>query len=162
MAQQQIKQMTSRYREIMRRIVCGQSSQQIKRELRMTDSHYSIITHSSLFQEELKQMEDEIKERMITDLAELRTVDPVTKIFHDAAEEAATKDVQLMRSGSEKVSQLSAWDILDRAGYKPKEHFTAEGAIQIQGKIEADIKAALKDITGIKEEDVEEDAGQTN
>ena len=146
MAQKQIAKVTSKYREIMRRIVCGQSPAQIKREIRMSDTHYSVITHSKLFEDELKGMEDEIKERMVASLSELRTVDPVSKIINDAAVEAANTDVDLMRSGSEKVKQASAWDILDRAGYKPKEHFSAEGSFEIKGKIMENIQKALEDI----------------
>lgn len=138
--------MTSRYREIMRRQVCGHTPAQIKRDLDMSDSNFFIVTSSELYVEEKKKMEVEIEKGVIKKLGEGRALDPVNQILQDAAENAAHTNVDLMMTGSEKVKQLSAWDILNRRGYKPIEHMVMDGEFRLKGVAADHINKALEDL----------------
>jgi len=143
----QIKKITSRYREIMRRLICGDARADIVRDVRMSDTNFSIITNSELFVAEKEKMEKEIRDGLIKKLGEDRALRPVDQILEDAVEEAARTDVQLMRSGSEKVKRDCAWDIMNRRGYKPKEHYEIEGAVVLKGEMADNVKKALEDIS---------------
>jgi len=147
MGAKQIKKITSRYREIMRRLICGDARADIVRDVRMSDTNFSIITNSELFVAEKEKMEKEIRDGLIKKLGEDRALRPVDQILEDAVEEAARTDVQLMRSGSEKVKRDCAWDIMNRRGYKPKEHYEIEGAVVLKGEIADNVRKALEDIS---------------
>jgi len=147
MGAKQIKKITSRYREIMRRLICGDARADIVRDVRMSDTNFSIITNSELFVAEKEKMEKEIRDGLIKKLGEDRALRPVDQILEDAVEEAARTDVQLMRSGSEKVKRDCAWDIMNRRGYKPKEHYEIEGAVVLKGEMADNVKKALEDIS---------------
>jgi len=147
MGAKQVKKITSRYREIMRRLICGDAPVDIKRDIRMSDVNFSIVTNSELFLAEKEKMEKEIRDGLIKKLGEDRVLKPVDKILEDAVEEAAHMDVKLMRNGSERVRRDCAWDIMNRRGYKPKEHYEVEGAVVIKGEIAENVKKALEDIS---------------
>ena len=149
----QVKKITSRYREIMRRQICGDSDASIKRDIKMSDTNFSVVTNSELFLAEKGKMEQDIRDGLVRKLGEDRALKPVDQILEDAAEEAAHKDVQLMRSGSEKVQRDCAWDIMNRRGYRPKEHLEVDGSVILKGAVLDNVKKALKDISfdGAKE-----------
>ena len=146
MAQKQIKKITSRYREIMRRLICGDTLGDIKRDIRMSNTNFSIITNSELFIAEKEKMEKDIRDGLVKKLGEDRALKPVDQILENAVEEAARTDVNLMRSGSEKVRRDCAWDIMNRRGYKPKEHYEVEGSVQLKGPMADHVKKALEDM----------------
>jgi len=147
MGAKQVKKITSRYREIMRRLICGDAPVDIKRDIRMSDVNFSIVTNSELFLAEKEKMEKEIRDGLIKKLGEDRVLKPVDKILENAVEEAARMDVKLMRNGSERVRRDCAWDIMNRRGYKPKEHYEVEGAVVLKGEIAENVKKALEDIS---------------
>lgn len=146
MNQVQVKKITSRYREIMRRLICGDASPDIRRDMRMSSTNFSIITNSELFLAEKEKMEKDIRDGLVKKLGEDRTLAPVDKILEDAVEDAARMDVQLMRSGSERVRKDCAWDIMNRRGYKPKEHYDVEGSFKLTGPVADHVKKALEDM----------------
>lgn len=146
MAVRQIKKITSRYREIMRRLICGDTPADIKRDIRMSNTNFSIITNSELFLAEKEKMEKDIRDGLVKKLGEDRALSPVDQILENAVEEAAHTDVKLMRSGSEKVRRDCAWDIMNRRGYKPKEHYDVEGSLQLKGPMADNVKKALEDM----------------
>lgn len=157
MATKQIKKITSRYREIMRRLICGDTPADIMRDIRMSSTNFSIITNSDLFLAEKEKMEKDITEGFVKKLGEDRTLSPVDQILEDGVEDAARMDVKLMRSGSEKVRRDCAWDIMNRRGYKPKEHYEVEGALELKGAAGEHIKKALEDLQSIKKKKEEKD-----
>ena len=146
MAEKQIKKITSRYREIMRRLICGDTPGDIRRDIRMSNTNFSIITNSELFIAEKEKMEIDIRDGLVKKLGEDRALKPVDQILEDAVEEAAHTDVHLMRSGSEKVRRDCAWDIMNRRGYKPKEVLDVEGALVLKGPMADNVNKALKDL----------------
>lgn len=150
MATKQIKKITSRYREIMRRQICGDTPADIMRDIRMSSTNFSIITNSELYLAEKEKMEKDIREGLVKKLGEDRTLSPVDQILEDAVEDAARMDVKLMRNGSERVRKDCAWDIMNRRGYKPKEHYEVEGGLELKGPAGEHIKKALEDLQSIK------------
>ena len=141
-----IKKMMPRYRDLMRRIVCGQNRRQIERELNMTSTNYTVIIGSPLFKAELAKMQIELDKQVLDKLSTAKVEDVVDRKLKEASPEAADVNINLLRSSSEKTRQHSAFDILDRTGHKPTEHYLAEGSIEIKGEVASDIKKALEDI----------------
>jgi len=141
-----IKKIIPRYRDLMRRICCGQARQQIEREMRMSSGNYSVITNSPLFKAELEKMQKELNRLVLDKLSTSKVEDVVDRKLKEASPEAAEVNIALLRSASEKTRQRSAFDILDRTGHKPKEHYLAEGSLEIKGEVVNDIKKALQDL----------------
>lgn len=148
-----IKRMIPRYRDLMRRLICGQTRRQIEREMNMSSDNYTVIIGSPLFKAELEKMEAELNRQVLDKMSTSKVEDVVDRKLKNASVEAADKDILLMRSTSERVSQKSVFDILDRTGHKPMEHFLAEGSIEIKGEVASDIKKALDDIGEAKKKE---------
>ena len=148
-----IKRMLPRYRDLMRRLVCGQKRRQIEQEMNMSSGNYTVIIGSPLFKAELRKMEEELNKQVLDKLSTSKVEDIVDRKLQAASPEAAEKDIALMRSSSERVSQRSVFDILDRTGHKPKEHYLAEGSIEIKGEVASDIKKALSDMGEAKKKE---------
>lgn len=141
-----IKTMMPRYRDLMRRLVCGQGRRQIEREMDMSSANYTVIIGSPLFKAELAKMTVELDKQVLDKLSTSKVEDVVDKKLQGASIDAADVNIALLQSASEKTRQRSSFDILDRTGHKPKEHYVAEGSIEITGEVVDDIKKALKDI----------------
>jgi hypothetical protein len=144
-----IKKMMPRYRDLMRRMVCGQTRRQIERELNMTSTNYTVIIGSPLFKAELAKMENELNRQVLDKLSTSKVEDVVDIKLQKASPAAADVNIALLKSSSEKIRQKSSFDILDRTGHKPKEHYTADGSIELTGEVASDIAKALKDLGGI-------------
>jgi len=141
-----IKKILPRYRDLMRRITCGQARRQIELEMNMSSGNYSVITNSPLFQAELEKMQNELNKMVLDKLSTSKVEDVVDRKLKEASPEAADVNINLLRSSSEKTRQRSAFDILDRTGHKPTEHYLAEGSLELKGEVVNDIKKALEDM----------------
>ena len=141
-----IKRMLPRYRDLMRRLVCGQSRRQIEREMNMSSGNYTVIIGSPLFKAELAKMEAELNKQVLDKLSTSKVEDVVDRKLKKASPEAADVNISLLRSSSEKTRQRSAFDILDRTGHKPTEHYIADGSLELKGEVINDIKKALEDM----------------
>ena len=147
-----IKRMLPRYRDLMRRLVCGQSRRQIEREMNMSSGNYTVIIGSPLFKAELAKMETELNKQVLDKLSTSKVEDVVDRKLKKASPEAADVNISLLRSSSEKTRQRSAFDILDRTGHKPTEHYIADGSLELKGEVINDIKKALEDMGEGKEQ----------
>ena len=141
-----IKRMLPRYRDLMRRLVCGQGRRQIEREMDMSSGNYTVIIGSPLFKAELVKMEEELNKQVLDKLSTSKVEDVVDRKLKKASPEAADVNISLLRSSSEKTRQRSAFDILDRTGHKPTEHYIADGSLELKGEVISDIKKALEDM----------------
>lgn len=147
-----IKRMLPRYRDLMRRLVCGQGRRQIEREMDMSSGNYTVIIGSPLFKAELAKMETELNKQVLDKLSTSKVEDVVDRKLKKASPEAADVNISLLRSSSEKTRQRSAFDILDRTGHKPTEHYIADGSLELKGEVISDIKKALEDMGEGKEQ----------
>lgn len=145
-----VRKMTSRYRDLMRRMVCGETRRQIEREMKMSSANYTVIINSPLFIAEKEKMEIELNKLVLDKLSTSKVEDVVSKKLMHASQEAADVNIALLKSASEKTRQRSSFDILDRTGHKPKEHYLAEGSIELTGEVVDDLKKALKDLGEVK------------
>jgi translation initiation factor 1 (eIF-1/SUI1) len=134
----------------MRRLVCGQSRRQIEREMNMSSGNYTVIIGSPLFKAELAKMEEELNKQVLDKLSTSKVEDVVDRKLKEASPHAADVNIALLDSTNLGISQKSVFDILDRTGHKPKEHYVAEGSIEITGEVLDDVKKALKDIGEVK------------
>lgn len=141
-----IKRMLPRYRDLMRRLVCGQTRRTIEREMNMSSDNYTVIIGSPLFKAELHKMEIELDKQVLDKLSTSKVEDVVDRKLQKASPDAADVNIALLKSSSEKTRQRSSFDILDRTGHKPKEHYVAEGSLEIKGTVANDIKKALEDM----------------
>jgi hypothetical protein len=141
-----IKKMLPRYRDLMRRIVCGQPRRQIELEMNMSSGNYTVIIGSPLFKAELAKMQVELDKIVLDKLSTSKVEDVVDRKLKKASPEAADVNISLLRSSSEKTRQRSAFDILDRTGHKPTEHYIADGSLELKGEVINDIKKALEDM----------------
>ena len=148
-----IKRMLPRYRDLMRRLVCGQERKQIQREMDMSSANYTVIIGSPLFKAELGKMTIELDKQILDKLSSSKVEDVVDRKLKEASPEAADVNISLLRSSSEKTRQRSSFDILDRTGHKPMEHYLAEGSIEIKGEVAGDIKKALDDMGEAKKKE---------
>ena len=141
-----IKKMLPRYRDLMRRIVCGQPRRQTEMEMHMSSANYTVIIGSPLFKAELAKMQTELDRIVLDKLSTSKVEDVVDRKLKKASPEAADVNISLLRSSSEKARQRSAFDILVRTGLKPTEHYIADGSLELKGEVMGDIQQALKDI----------------
>lgn len=146
-----INKMLPRYRDLMRRIICGQARRQIEMEMNMSSANYTVIIGSPLFKAEMEKMEAELNKAILDKLSSSKVEDVVSRRLKEASPEAAEVNIALLRSSSEKTRQRSSFDILDRTGHKPMEHYLAEGSLELKGEIVNDIKKALEDLGEAKE-----------
>lgn len=109
----QPKRIKGRDLEILSRHLLGMSNKDIALDLGISETTVSQKINSDWFRNELA----EILASTVTKIANGQ-YSPMT-IARAHALEAMNKNIDLMRQArSERVAQLSAWDILDRAGYK--------------------------------------------
>jgi predicted transcriptional regulator len=101
------------HQQIVALAACGLKNKEIAEKLGVSESHVSVILNHPETQD--------LKNQLTTDYVVALTRNTRTRI-EAAANEAIDKVVALMRHGkSEQVQQRSAFDILDRAGFKPRE-----------------------------------------
>jgi len=107
---------------IIRAHLQGMSKPQICREFHVSLTSLKRIMASPLYQERIAHLQHIIDQKTVEAIAE----DPVRKELCDAAIKAAQRNVALMDSTDERISQASAWDVLDRAGYVKKQRSEVE------------------------------------
>ena len=101
----EIKSLSSRHREIMRRVLEGANYFTIAEEMNLSHTTISIVANSRLFKEELLKMEAARDDRIIQRADVL------------AGEALDTLKNQMRAARSESIRNRAANDILDRAGY---------------------------------------------
>jgi len=99
----------------MAHILEGKLQSEIARELGMSENGVSNIVRSPIFQRELTRRR--VEQRRRVDEAEVVRLLNAHDLLDGAAAEAARQHVSLLHSSKERIRQISAMDILDRAGY---------------------------------------------
>lgn len=105
-----------RHREIMRRLVCGQTQREIARELGLNEGRLSIIVNSPLFKAELSKMERDVRQRAVENIGDVTTrIAKLQTPALDVLEEIVTdKEKKIPYS----TKRNAAMDILELAGVK--------------------------------------------
>jgi len=69
---QQLLRVESKHREIMRRLIAGESNKKIATDLGMSETRLSIVRNSPLFLKEYKNLEAEVKSRFLDSAAKIQ------------------------------------------------------------------------------------------
>ncbi len=139
--------LTSRHKEIMRRTLLGQSQVDIAKELGMTQVGVNQIVNSDKFQRNLHALQGTVEQMLVEGIVDRELNDPVRQKLDEYKLDAVNEMFSLMKHAeSETVRRASAADILDRAGYKPREVVETQHNFNIAGDTEDNINQALKDL----------------
>ena len=139
--------LTSRHKEILRRTLLGQSQVDIAKALGMTQVGVNQIVNSDKFQRNLHALQGTLEQMIIEVIVDRELNDPVRQKLDEYKIDAINEMFSLMKHAeSETVRRASAADILDRAGYKPREVVETQHSFNVSGETEDNIKKALKDL----------------
>ena len=143
-----IKSVSSRHRTLMRYLIAGKTYKEISETLGYSSARISLIANSPLFQEEMEKMRVEIDKTVVSLEGELAHMDGgVSATLQDEARASLQTIIDLRdRASSERVKQVSALEILDRAGYSKTEkvHNTVE--LDVSDGLLAAIQTAMKEM----------------
>jgi hypothetical protein len=114
--QQALQLIRPRHREIMRRLVCGQTQRDIASELGLTESRLSIIVNSPLFKVELAKMERDVRTKAVENIGDVgarvaKLQSPAIDVLETIVKEKAGKIPYTLK-------RAAAMDILELAGTK--------------------------------------------
>lgn len=123
------KEITSRHRALMRRLVAGMTLTDACNDIGFSISRASLIVNSPLFQEEMKSLEEEVKSQFAEAEAE-RAGDPVRQSLSEASELAARTLKHALDDESAVVRVNAAKDILDRTGYAKEDKIKAKVLVE--------------------------------
>jgi hypothetical protein len=139
-----LEKLSPRHYAAMRRIICGDTTKEICEEMGWNSTYLTMLKSDPLFAAELKAQEEKIKSRFVEAVAKGEVVDPVRDELDKAKVEAIRMNIELMKNAtSEAVRQRSAWDILDRAGYKPTEKVESTTKVVVDDKNMRDLEAGF-------------------
>ena len=141
--QQQPKHMTGRHLALMRRLAAGMTLQSAADELGYSIQRASIVVNSPLFKEEYAKLLNDIKTGVVQVESTIAHMDGgIRKRMEEEAINSLNTLITL-RDGakSERVKQISAMDILDRAGYKATD--------KVETKVELDASEGLANALAI-------------
>ena len=136
------KHLSPRHRTLMRKLLAGKELKDVAEDLGFTVKRASLVVNSPLFQEEMKRMQEQIDKGVIAVESEIEHMDGGVKAQLEAEALASLKVIIGLRDGaaSERVKQVSALEILDRAGYTKTDKF--------EGKVRLDTSPGLLDAIG--------------
>ena len=125
------KQLNSRHRILMRLLITGMQLKDAAKEVDYNLQRAQTIVSSPLFKLEKSKMEKEIRDRYTTNESKRGLPENIRSKLQDEALFALDEIVRLRDKGtSEGIRQRSAFDILDRAGYKAPDKF--EGIVAVE------------------------------
>lgn len=112
-----------RHREIMRRLVCGQTQRDIAREMGLGEARLSIIVNSPLFKVELRKMERDVRAKAVDSIGDVASrIAKLQKPALDVLEKIVIDDKGVAPL---RLKRDAAMDILELAG--TKRHKNEEG-----------------------------------
>ena len=125
--EQQIEKVEPRHRAMMRLLISGYKVGDLVEPFGLSSVRISNIVNSPLFKEEMRRMEEQVNVKFAESEGSKTASDFVRIRLREEAQRSLDKLISL-RDGaqSERVQQLSAIDILDRAGVKGAEKFEGE------------------------------------
>ena len=141
------KHLSTRHRALMRRLLAGQTVSQAATELGMSMGRVSIVSNSPLFKEEMAIMQKEIAGEFVKNESSKVHTDMVrTRLSEEAL--ASLNTIVGLRDGaqSERVRQLSAIEILDRAGFKAPERVEGSVLLDASDGLMSAIQQAMKEM----------------
>lgn len=120
---------TPRHRALMRKLVSGMKIGVACEDIGMSISRASVVVNSPLFQEEMKRMEADLKEKFVEAEAE-KSLDDTRVILSESAEAAAKTLKGALNNENPQVAVSAAKDILDRTGYAKEDKIKANVVVE--------------------------------
>ena len=117
-------EISPRHRASMRKLVSGMKIGEVCEDIGMSISRASVVVNSPLFQEEMRRMELDLKEKFVAAEAE-KSSDSTRTVLTDASEAAAKTLKGALDNQNPQVAVSAAKDILDRTGYAKEEKIKA-------------------------------------
>ena len=117
-----LKRLTTKHKEILRRLVVGQEPKLIEQELNISAATINRLQKDDpLFMSELEVLQQAANKNITDSMERLSVVEILEEAAYDAA-----NFCQRVVKGEEsdipaKLRMESAWDVLDRTGFKPTE-----------------------------------------
>jgi len=147
-AKRTLQKLNEKHRMVMRLDLAGKSNKQIANVTGYSYQSVAQIKSDENYKKTKQAMRAELDDVFIRSLAEDVVKDPVRRRLEDLKLTAMDVNEELMQQAeSENVRMKCAHDILDRAGYKPKDILKHEGGLELNDeKMKSDIKTALSDI----------------
>lgn len=111
----QLQRLSDKHQYMMDLALDGLTRSEIAKEMSMTPEGVGNILNSDMFQHQISQRRTGLREKV----DEQRVLERVSadEVLSRNATNAANVQVDLMMRGSERVKQVAAMDILDRAGF---------------------------------------------
>lgn len=130
----QICEIRNRQREIIRRVLLGQSGKEIAEDLDITPVVVSYVINSELGKEKLGTLQDEADHNAVQ----------VRQRIAEVAPQAIKKIADIMNDANASLGLQfrAAADLADRGGYKPVTHITGS---HLHGIVTAEDLRAIKD-----------------
>ena len=133
----------------MRQLLAGVSQGEIAKELGYSASRICVIVNSELFQVEMTKMREKIEALFIENEGSKVQTDRVRVRIKEEGLESINTIVSLRDCAeNEKVRQTSAFDILDRGGYKATEKIDTTQVVEVGDGLANALKEACKAIRG--------------
>ena len=143
----QPKSISTRHQALMRRLLAGQTASQAATELGMSVGRVSIVSNSPLFKEEMAIMQKEISGEFVKNESSKVHTDMVRTRLSEEALASLNTIIRLRDSAqSERVRQLSAIEILDRAGFKAPERVEGSVLLDASDGLMSAIQQAMKEM----------------
>jgi len=138
-----------RYGEIARRMMLGQSAEEISTEMGLTKQWIYKVTQHPAFRARLQQLEKDAWAKF--DEAMQRDSRDLHSRIEDAAEEAFEELLDIMRGSEDgRLRGNMAQDIMDRAGYGAVKKVALRGMITLDPSQMELISGVLKELEGDK------------
>lgn len=146
--------MKERHRMILRYDLMGKTNKQIANLTGYSRQHVSQVKNKDSYKIKKARMRRELNDNFLEAVADDFTRDPVRVKLQEVKTTALDVLVELMTEAeSEHVRMKCAHDLLDRAGYKPKNIVEQKTDMKINDdKILDDVKSALTDVRKIQRE----------
>ena len=145
--EQQIDKVEPRHRAMMRLQISGYRTAELAEVFGLQPLRISQIINSPLYKEELARMEEEVNKEFAKSEGEKTRLDFIRIRMKDEASKSLDKLIAL-RDGasSERVQQLSAMDILDRAGVVKTNRVEGELVIDASEGLVGALEEAVKEM----------------
>ena len=142
-----LKHVNTRHRTLMRMMIAGVNPYEAGKDLGYSVAGVNLVINSPLFKEELAKMEGEVNAEFAKTEGSRAHTDLIRHKIKDEAMASLDTLVGLRdKSDSDRVRQLSAIEILDRAGYKATDKIEAEVAIDASDGLCRAIAEAMKEM----------------
>ncbi len=148
-----VSQLKEKHQMIIRLDLLGYNCKEIAEALGYSPGWVSQLQKSKKYKDKLQATRAALDDHFEEKLSDALVNDKVIQRLREVAEDALETVLELMEGAeSENVRQKSAFDVLDRAGYRPSDRVEMEHSggldlgVEVTDKMEEDIRKGLEDI----------------